>query len=94
MCRTEDYILLEDILRGYRVTKKELDSQGIPSHMIKTPTKKAFKEAKKDSIYREYFYSKSDDIGIKAIRCVDAAQIIHKIEKHIASTSGHHRTKS
>lgn len=92
--RVEDYILLEDVLRGYRVSKKDIDSQGVPSHMIKTLTKQSFMDSKKDSIFREYFDSKPEDIGLKAIRCVDAAQIIHKIEKHIASTHGSHRTKS
>ena len=82
------------MLRGYRVSKKDIDSQGVPSHMIKTLTKQSFMDSKKDSIFREYFDSKPEDIGLKAIRCVDAAQIIHKIEKHIASTHGSHRTKS
>ena len=94
--RVEDYILLEDILRGYRVSKKEFESQGIPSHMIKSLTKQAVMNSKKDSICHEYFSSKSDSKGIKAIRCVDATQIVHKIEKLVASSSSHgsHRTKS
>ena len=83
--RVEDFVLLQDILNSYSVTKKELDSLGISAHLIKRLSVHTLQQTLADSIFMESFMNKEDQETVPALRAVDSAQLMAKLEKYIQS---------
>ncbi|KAL4220059.1 hypothetical protein ACF0H5_020470 [Mactra antiquata] len=78
--RVEDFLLLEDILQAYGISRHDLQSHGI-HHLIKNLPMKTMLEFHQDSIYRENVLQKKDCNSIEVIRKVDSTQLISKLEK-------------
>lgn len=87
-CRVEDFLLLDDILNGYKMTRSEFLTHGTYSnvrHLIKHIPQNTLIEAHLDSIYYEGFLSKDENKTVEAIRKVDSTQLIAKLEKSSSS---------